>query len=177
VLSKNKESGFTLLETMIAMAIMMVAFASILMVQSSSINTVDKARQNTTVAMLARSKMIETESEIEGKKFSEIKEEETGTFKEPFQDYSWKREVKEIKFPNLNFKSPSTSGDGNSGGSADADSGTDQVAELMAKLVSQYLSKALREVRLTILWKRGSGTQNFTVAMYWVDLDTQFELQ
>ena len=125
--------------------------------------------------MLARSKMIETELAIEGKKFSEVKDEESGVFKEPFQDYSWKRKVSEIKFPNLNFKS-SSDDDAVSSNSNSSGQGNTDVGALMSSLVSQYLSKALREIRLTITWKRGSGTQDFTLAMYWVDLDTQFEL-
>lgn len=64
--------GFTLLEVMIALAIMLVAFSSILAIQSSSMNSALKARQIHEVSVLARNAMIMTEVEIAGKKFEEI---------------------------------------------------------------------------------------------------------
>ena len=66
------ETGFTLLETMIASAIMLIAFSAILMIESSSINASLKSKRLNTVTMLAKTKMIETEMELEGKSFSEI---------------------------------------------------------------------------------------------------------
>jgi hypothetical protein len=42
--------------------------------------------------------------------------------------------------------------------------------------MSSYLSKAIREVTVTITWQRGSGTQNFSVSTYWVNLNHEFSL-
>ena len=165
-LSSN-ESGFTLLETMIALAIMMIAFASILLVESRSLSTSAKAKQMNVVAMLARNQMIKTEYDIEGKTFDEVKKEESGQFEEPFKDYTWSRTIKEMKFPALNI----------SGGGGKTADGNNQIAELLTKLVTNFFSKALREVNVTIKWKRGAGTQSFTVSTYWVDLNHEFQLQ
>jgi general secretion pathway protein I len=163
------ENGFTLLEVMIAMAIMLVAFASILLVQSQSLSTSAKAKQMNIVAMLAKGKMIEVEYEIEGKPFNEVKKEDAGNFKDPYQDYGWKRVVKEIKFPNMNFG-------GGGGADKNADAGVTEQANTMMKLLTNYLSKAIREVTVTVTWKRGTGTQEFSVSTYWVNLDEQFQL-
>ena len=46
--------GFTLLEVMIAMAIMMVAFTAILMVESNSLNTSSRSKQMNLISMLAK---------------------------------------------------------------------------------------------------------------------------
>jgi prepilin-type N-terminal cleavage/methylation domain-containing protein len=168
------QAGFTLLETMIAMAIMMVAFASILMVQSSSVNTSMKAKQMNVVAMLARNEMIRFESDIEGKPFNEVKKDETGQFKEPYQDYTWVRTVREMKFPSLNMGG---GGDGAAKGGDDpaATTGVDQVTELLTKLMTKYFSDAIREITVTIKWKRGKGEQSFSVSTYWVDLNHEFK--
>ncbi len=171
----RSETGFTLLETMIAMAIMLVAFASILMVESSSINTSAKARQMNVVGMLARNKMIETEFEIEGKPFNEVKKEETEQFKEPYQDYTWTRTVKELKFPSLNTGGASAANGSNETGGANPAGGVDMITEMITKLMTKYLSGAIREVTVTIKWKRGSGEQSFSVSTYWVDLNHEFE--
>ena len=72
------ESGFTLLEVMIALAIMLVAFSSILAIQSSAMNSALKSRQIHEVSVLARNAMLQTEVEISGKKFEEISAEHAG---------------------------------------------------------------------------------------------------
>jgi len=180
--------GFTLLETIIALAIMVVAFASIIMAESNSIQASIHAKEMNIVAMLARNKMIETEYKIEGKTFDEYKKEENGTFETPYQDYKWLTEVKEIEFPNLTSiqsagQSPSggggssTSGNGTQG--ADANSG---FAETITKLLTKYLSKSLREVTITVSWKNTNGgklakdTKKFSLTTYWVDLNHDFDL-
>jgi prepilin-type N-terminal cleavage/methylation domain-containing protein len=167
VMRGSDESGFTLLETMIAMAIMLVAFTSILIAQSSSINSSAKAKQMNIVAMLAKNLMVEAELAFEGKPFDEVKKEEEGSFPDPYAEYKWKREVKEIEFPTLNV-----GGGGKEGGGE----GGDQNSELLTKLMTQFLSKAAREVTVTVTWPRGRGEQSFALTTYWVDLNHEFEL-
>ena len=168
------ERGFTLLETIIALAIMVIAFASIISVESGSINAAIKSKQLNVVGMLAKNKMIDTEYEIEGKVFEEVKKEDSGAFPAPYEDYHWKTEVKEIKFPALNFSG--AAGDKKGASASQAPAGQD-MSEMMTKLVTQYLSKALREVSVTISWKKGSSDQKFSLSTYWVDLNHEFQLQ
>lgn len=174
VLSSSRDqvtSGFTLLEVVIAMAIMALAFGAILAVEGSSINASARAKQMNIVAMLAKNQMIETEYKIEGKTFDEVKKEDQGTFEEPYQDFKWKTVVKELKFPNIG------SGGAGKGAASSAAGGSDQTAELVTKLMTNFLTKSIREVTVTILWKRGSGEQTFSLATYWVDLNHAFELE
>jgi prepilin-type N-terminal cleavage/methylation domain-containing protein len=171
-----RNAGFTLLEVMIAMAIMTVAFASILVIQSSSLNTSLKAKQQNVVSMLARNALTQTEVLLSGKSFSEVPTELVGQFEDPFQDYSWERKIKEVKFPNLQaLLSPE--GGGEDGKSGDGAEGRNDVStEMMGKLVTTYLSKALREITITVKWKKGKGEQSYSVGMYWVDFETPFQL-
>jgi len=159
---------------MIAMAIMVVAFASILMLQSNALDGAGKARQMNVVSMLAKSLMVETEYAIEGKTFAEFKKEDSGQFKEPHQDYKWKREIKEITFPNLNVGGAGGAATG--GDAAAAESGSTDAADKITKLMTKHLSKAIREVVVTISWKRGKGEQSFTLSTYWVDLNHEFSV-
>jgi len=171
------ERGFTLLETIIALAIMVIAFASIISVESGSINAAIKSKQLNVVGMLAKNKMIDTEYEIEGKVFEEVKKEDSGAFPAPYEDYHWKTEVKEIKFPSLNFSGGGGQGkDAGSSGNSNSNSGGQDLGDLMTKLVTQYLSKALREVSVTIIWKKGSSDQQFALSTYWVDLNHEFQI-
>jgi prepilin-type N-terminal cleavage/methylation domain-containing protein len=161
----SNSSGFTLLETIIALAIMVVTLASIITVESNSVQASIRARQMNIVAMLARNRMIELEYAIEGKKFDEVKKEDSGDFGDAYKDYRWKTEVKEIKFPAL----------GGSGGEKKEEGQTETVALLM-KYITNFLSKAVREISVTIVYKRGGGEANFTVSTYWVDLNREFTL-
>ncbi|OFZ79339.1 MAG: hypothetical protein A2583_00915 [Bdellovibrionales bacterium RIFOXYD1_FULL_53_11] len=163
-------AGFTLLETVIALAIMTVAFSAILMVESASLSTAEKARRMNTVSMLAKNLMAETELKMEGKKFNELKEEEAGEFKAPFEEYTWKRKIKEIKFPNLGVGGSGKSGEGDDAG------GMNAAAEKLAKLMATNLSKAVREVTVSVVWKKGGGEQSFSVSTYWVNLNHEFQL-
>lgn len=162
------DQGFTLLEVIIAMAIMVIALTSILSVESGSISASARAKQMNIVAMLAKNKMIETEYELEGKSFEEVATESSGQFTNPYQDYSWQTTIKEITFPNLAMGQ--ASGDGSSG------EGGNDLGNMVGKLVTKFFSKAIREVTVNIIWKKGSGEQHFSVSTYWVDLNHEFEL-
>lgn len=167
-MTRLREAGFTLLETMIAMAIMVIAFTAILMAESSSLNSSMKAKQMNTVSMLAKNIMVESEYKIEGKKFAEISKEESGKFPDPYQDYSWRRTIKEIKFPTISFAQQ---------GSENGDTKDNSASERLSRLFSKFLSKSLREMTVTVSWKKGEGEQSFSTSTYWVDLNNAFDLQ
>jgi prepilin-type N-terminal cleavage/methylation domain-containing protein len=169
---RNDRGGFTLVEVMIALTIMTIAFGTILTIQTQALSGTTKAEQLGVVSMLAKNQMIETEYLIEGKPFNEIKEEEGGAFPEPYQDYTWKRVIKEIKFPTLNLNAAAGGGDKDKGG----DGATDQTSGMVAKLVSNFFSKAMREVTVTVTWKRAGGDQSYSISTYWVDLNHEFQL-
>lgn len=179
----GNESGFTLLETLIAVTVMLIAFAAILGIQSNSINGMIRARGVTTVAMLLKDQMVQTETEIQGKSFDEVKKEDGGSFPAPFNnDYRWTRSIKEIEFPNLNINSaaPSGSSTSSASGSSSGDNknqeGATEMIDLITKLVTQYLSKALREVTVTVYYKTGGKEMSYSATTYWVDLNHEFQL-
>ncbi len=167
----RSQSGFTLLETIIAMTIMVLALSTILAVESNSINASLRTKQMNIVGMLAKRKMVSLEHDFEGKTFDEYKKEQSGTFEAPYADYSWKAEVKEIEFPELNGASP-----GGGAGGGQGDQGGGEIVEMITKLVTKFLSKSVREVSLTVNWNPGPNARKFTVSTYWVDLNHEFEL-
>jgi general secretion pathway protein I len=170
--NERGSAGFTLLEIIIAMAIMMVAFTAILSVESSSIGASARGKQMNVVGMLTRNAMTELEYDWEGKTFDEYKKEGGKTFDAPFQDYRYTFKVKELKFPTLNLKSAGNpDGNGSTGNSQG-----DEIADMLTKLITNFLSKNIREVQLTVYWKRGSGEASFSVSQYWVAYNNALEL-
>jgi general secretion pathway protein I len=85
---KHQTSGFTLLEVMIATAIIAIALVAALGSQSQSVSLANEAKFATTVAFLAQKKMAELEAE-------EVEDvsSDTGDFGEDFPGYRWESEV------------------------------------------------------------------------------------
>ena len=89
-------SGFTLLEVMLAMAILAIALVAVFQSQSQSISMANKSRFATTASLLAQSKM----AEIEAMDLEDISSD-SGDFGEDFPDYSWRVDVTETEIENL----------------------------------------------------------------------------
>jgi len=92
----NSSSGFTLLEVMLAMAILAIALVAVFQSQSQSISMVGQARFATTASLLAQSKMAEVETMDPGKINAD-----SGDFGDDFPDYSWKVDVTETQVENV----------------------------------------------------------------------------
>ena len=92
----NSSSGFTLLEVMLAMAILAIALVAVFQSQSQSISMAGQARFATTASLLAQSKMAEVEKMDPG----EINAD-SGDFGDDFPDYSWKVDVTETQVENV----------------------------------------------------------------------------
>ncbi|MCI5124305.1 MAG: type II secretion system protein [Candidatus Electrothrix sp. AR5] len=88
---KLSQKGFTLLEVMVAVAIIGMSFVSLLGSQSQSISIAGISRFETTAAMLAREKL--TDLQLTG---FEQAGNSAGQFEDEFTDYSWQAEVKEL---------------------------------------------------------------------------------
>lgn len=89
--SQKTDAGFTLLEVMVAVAIIAMSFVSLLGSQSQSISIADISRFETTAAMLAREKL----SELQLAGYSELTDG-SGQFEDDFSDYAWQNEVREL---------------------------------------------------------------------------------
>ncbi|MGC1191107.1 MAG: prepilin-type N-terminal cleavage/methylation domain-containing protein, partial [Candidatus Binatus sp.] len=100
-LSCSRARGFTLLEVMVAMAILGIALLGLLGLQHQSMQSVIRAQQSTRASMLAQAVM--TEAEIE--RFPDLGRT-TGDFQSAFPgefpDFRWEREVDpSAKFPDV----------------------------------------------------------------------------
>jgi len=83
--------GFTLLEVMVAMSIIAIAMTAVLSSQSQSISLASEAKFSTTAALLAQSKMAETEW---GNRLDLASD--SGDFEEDFPGYTWQVNVEDV---------------------------------------------------------------------------------
>ncbi len=91
--SSEKSSGFTLLEVMIAIAIIAITLVAVFGSQSQSLSLANEAKFNTTAALLAQSKMAEIEVVN-----PEDLASDSGDFGENFPNYHWNLTVQDISF-------------------------------------------------------------------------------
>ncbi|UCF56399.1 MAG: prepilin-type N-terminal cleavage/methylation domain-containing protein [Deltaproteobacteria bacterium] len=90
---KKKDCGFTLLEVMVAIAIIAIALTAVLGSQSQSVSLASEARFDTTAALLAQSKMAEIHIED-----LEDLSTDSGDFGEDFPGYTWQLSVSDVMF-------------------------------------------------------------------------------
>jgi general secretion pathway protein I len=92
----NKSCGFTLLEVMVAMAIIAIALTAVLGSQSQSVSLASEAKFYTTAALLAQSKM----AEIRLKKPDDLTSD-SGDFGEDFPGYLWQVTLSSVNLDNM----------------------------------------------------------------------------
>lgn len=158
---KTRNNGFTLLEVMIALTIMTVAFAAILQSQSGSIIRTTRNKEITIAGWMAHDKMAESEHLLEGKPFSELDKEKEEAFAKPFERYKWKREIKEVEFPD--FTMPGKDGDA-----------MPEPVRILGQVITKFLKESIREMTVTVSWDRGKGAQKISVSTYLINLDAEF---
>lgn len=85
--TKSQRSGFTLLEIMIALAIVSIAMVSLLTLANRSIGVHDRLQQITVATLLAQKKMAETE--VNARHEIEKNTGSQGVFSGPYAKYRW----------------------------------------------------------------------------------------
>lgn len=156
----RQQKGFTLIETMLAVLILASGLLLLNNSWSSSYLRVRKTQLQFEVAALIERKMTEIELEYRGKPLESIPEEKAEDFGDKYPQYSWKMTSKKLEFPDLTSILTSKSG------------GTDQMTLGMIKQLSEGLSKAIKEVTVTIIYKPLQGKAlEYPVTTYFVDYD------
>lgn len=93
------EAGFTLLEVMVAVAIIAIAMVTLLGSQSQSVSVADRGRYTVDVALLAQHRLALLETEP----FEDIASD-SGDFGEDYPGFAWRTEVEEISGEDLDLK-------------------------------------------------------------------------
>jgi general secretion pathway protein I len=174
VTARRAGRGFTLLEVMVALAILAASLVALSDVVGGALRNEGRARNLQVAALLARGKMVQVEDHYEWKGFARTDESDEGTFEdEGHPEIAWKLEI----------TAPA--------GSLDADqvlravTGSDlqglfptpdqapQLAPLQAALTAglqtmgtklvEGVKRGLREVKLTVSWKEDGRDESFTV--------------
>jgi general secretion pathway protein I len=97
---RRRQGGFTLLEVMVAVAILSITLVTLLSVVTSNIRATRHARLTTTATFLARGKMVELEDQVLENGFSTDDESADGTFKEQdHPEFRWDSIIERVELP------------------------------------------------------------------------------
>lgn len=156
----NCARGFTLLETMLALGILASGLVLISQTWGGSTQRLLKAKLNHEVASLLEKQTALLVNKYEKEDFASIPEEESGDFGKEFSSYKWTAETKEFAMPDL------------SGILMNNDGGADQTLLSMIDQMSEHFSKAVKELKVTLIYKSASGKElKWSVVTYLVHYD------
>ena len=93
---RHKPEGFTLLEVMIAVAVLAIALSAVLGLQSRSLTLAAESRFHTTAALLAQGKMAQLAVVELGGLASD-----SGDFGDVFSGYAWRLSIQNADLPGL----------------------------------------------------------------------------
>lgn len=169
--------GFTLLEVMIALAILGMSLTIISHSQQNSVRAANRAKWMSVAAMLARYKMSEVEDQLYEEGFTEFTEEDSGDFEEEgFGRFSYTVTIDKVELP-TGVDAEGLTGDlGGAGEGSDNESGQGGLAAMGGQMLMQQfemirnvLEQSIRRVQLRVFWPEGSQTREVTVVGYFTD--------
>ncbi|UOF02334.1 type II secretion system protein [Bdellovibrio reynosensis] len=160
----RKNNGFTLVETVMAMVILASGLLLLSNSWSGSFMRVKKTQLSTEVAALLERKMIEVEMEYAGKPLDSIPEEKEDDFGEQYSQYSWKMTSKEFEVPDF------------SATLAAQTENTDELTMTIMKALTEHLSKSIKEVKVTIIYKGAKKPLEFSATQYFVDYNKELPM-
>ena len=183
------QGGFTLVEVMIALAILSVALVGMMAETATNIRITQEVSARGNVVDLLRGKVYDIEAELMKDGFQDLDQSSDGDFSdEGYGDITWEAQVEKIEIPGLNALTTMQGAEGEEGGEAGA-SGSPLV-DLMAgfggglgsdgaegasfiasqfEMLTRVLEASIRKVTVSAKWKVGGEAYDMVVAIYLTD--------
>ncbi|MGH1343438.1 MAG: type IV pilus modification PilV family protein [Nannocystales bacterium] len=170
--------GFTLLEVLVAVAILSISLTSLLTSQMNALRATRYAQSITAMAFLAESKLVDIEWQI--KEFDDGWGDNDKEFEGDFSEEGWpevtyKCVADMIEMPDYSVLQRSADAADNAQTQA---SGVDtqDVGEqafdslgMVWPIVKEAIERAIRKAHCTVYWKDGKVEQEFRVDTFWTD--------
>lgn len=160
----SRQSGFTLIETLVAMVILTFTILAVSNTWSGNVFRIQKARINATTAALLQRKMTEYEILYKDKPL-EVPEEEGGDFGSEYPGYRWEMKSKEFEMPDL------------SGAMVAREGGADEMMLTIVKTVADFVKQSAKEVTVTVVYKGRAKTElKNSVTTYFIDYSKELNV-
>lgn len=147
------------------MAMVILSTGLILLTTSwgGSFARIKKTQTNTDVAALLERKMVEIELEYQGKPLDSIEDKEDD-FGSEYPQYSWKMEARELELPDL------------AGSMTAKEGGVDEMTMTVIKAFTEQVTKSVKEVKVTVIYKGGKKPLEYSAVQYFVDYDKELSV-
>ena len=166
--------GFTLLEVMVALAILATTLVVLLQIITNNVRATNHAKMTTAATLLARAKMTDLEDSILENGFSTDNETDKGTFRDQnFPNFRWESSIERIELP-TDMKQAAQDQASDSSKSKDPMSAlTGMMGGLMSGFMDPIrlgLEESVRRVTVKIYWDEvGRRDLNFEVVEFLTD--------
>lgn len=175
--SKSGDQGFTLLEVMVAMAILATSMTSLLFSQTASIRATRYAQQVTAIAFLVEYQLIETEYVMrkEGGWILQDKIYEGNFALQGWPEVRHKCVVDFIEIPDYSkLRAAKDESDRTNRGESglyykDATDKAFGALAMVWPMIKQAIERSIRKVYCTVYWKDGSIPNEYTISTFWAD--------
>jgi prepilin-type N-terminal cleavage/methylation domain-containing protein len=167
--------GFTLLEVLIAVAILAISLSSLMGSQINSMAATRYARDISAIALLAEYQLVEIEFEHRKEGFVNSDVELDGDFSDHgYDDVEWACTIHFIELPEYNEMLAAKEGADEASGEGDdnvMDTGDQAFAGLgmVWVIVKQAIENSIRKVDCTITWQQGNIEQEFMLQTFWTN--------
>jgi type II secretion system protein I len=158
--------GFTLLEVVVALAILGVSLAVLLESQASSLNNAGRSRDMTVATLLARAKMIDIEKQLFHDGFAMNTEESDGDFRdEGHAEVTWKARVSEVELDLTALTSICGGLSKKPGGNTEANDCENMLGGIGGTLgnFTEELGRSMRVADLKVSWPEGKYKHSMSV--------------
>lgn len=173
---RRSASGFTLLEIMVALAILSSTLVVLLRIVTNNVRATNHAKMTTAATFLARTKMVELEDQILYDGFVEANENKAGTFKtEGYPQFRWQTSIERIELPtNLAQRTQDEARDATDKAKGDPMA---MMSGFLGGMMSSFiepirigLQESVRKVTVRVIWdETGRRNQSFEVVQYLTD--------
>lgn len=169
------EAGFTLLEVLIALAILAISLSSLMGSQMAAMSATRYARDITAAALLAEQLIIDLEFKHREEGWTSSDVDVNGDFSEfGYDEHEWVCTIHFIEMPEYNQLMEAKEGADEAAGTDDDNimDGGDQAFGALGMvwaMVKSAIENSIRKVDCTVTWPQGDLTQEFSIQTFWTD--------
>jgi len=173
--ARRAESGFTLLEIMVAVAILASTLVVLLSIVTNNVRSTNHAKMTNAATFLARTKMVEVEAQILDLGFTDNDESKSGTFRDlGYPQFRFDTLIERIELPSdLAQKARDQSTTETKDSKDPMSMLTGFMGGMMASFIDPVrlgLQESVRKVTVRVLWdEHGRRDQTLEVVQYLTD--------